>query len=181
MGQPSRPRFQLGTPVRPLSVATLRLAVCLLATASLSGCSGSRFGDQLARSFSAPEPAASPPATNSTATGTPIASGAATSVKPDTAKRADVPAAVRPPAAIADTQKPAPSGPPAPYRVTLRLPAADSSAPAERVTQALRAAGVTFEVETIERISASGDGSGSAGDSGNGVGAPRRMPAPPAR
>ncbi len=46
---------------------------------------------------------------------------------------------------------------PAPYRVTILLPQADASAPAEVVTQALRAAGVPFEVETIERI-----GSGSS-------------------
>ena len=46
---------------------------------------------------------------------------------------------------------------PAPYRVTIRLPQADPSAPAEVVTEALRAAGVPFEVETIERM-----GSGTA-------------------
>jgi hypothetical protein len=37
--------------------------------------------------------------------------------------------------------------------VTILLPQADSAAPAEVVTQALRAAGVPFEVETIERLS----------------------------
>jgi hypothetical protein len=36
--------------------------------------------------------------------------------------------------------------------VTILLPQADSAAPAEVVTQALRAAGVPFEVETIERL-----------------------------
>ncbi|MFM7171327.1 MAG: hypothetical protein ACKOYH_10885 [Cyanobium sp.] len=41
---------------------------------------------------------------------------------------------------------------PSPYRVTLRLPVADPSAPAEAVTQALRTAGISFEVETIERV-----------------------------
>jgi hypothetical protein len=39
--------------------------------------------------------------------------------------------------------------------VTILLPQADSAAPAEVVTQALRAAGVPFEVETIERLSRS--------------------------
>jgi hypothetical protein len=39
-----------------------------------------------------------------------------------------------------------------PYRITLKLPGADPSAPAEAVTEALRAAGLRFEVETIERI-----------------------------
>lgn len=41
---------------------------------------------------------------------------------------------------------------PTPYRLLLRLPAADPAAPAEAVTQALRAAGILFEVETIERL-----------------------------
>ena len=41
---------------------------------------------------------------------------------------------------------------PQPYRVILRLPSADPSAPAEAVTKALRAAGLPFEVETIERL-----------------------------
>jgi len=50
----------------------------------------------------------------------------------------------------------------APYRVTLKLPGADPSAPAEVVTRALRAAGVSFEVETIERIGASSDGANSS-------------------
>ena len=42
---------------------------------------------------------------------------------------------------------------PQPYRITIKLSAANPSAPAEKVTQALRAAGVTFEVEKIEIIS----------------------------
>jgi hypothetical protein len=45
------------------------------------------------------------------------------------------------------------SGQALPYRVILRLPRADPSAPAEAVTRALRAAGIPFEVETIERAS----------------------------
>ncbi|WP_411876094.1 hypothetical protein [Vulcanococcus limneticus] len=36
------------------------------------------------------------------------------------------------------------------------MPGADPSAPAEAVTRALRAAGVSFEVETIERIAPGG-------------------------
>jgi hypothetical protein len=53
-------------------------------------------------------------------------------------------------------QRPAAPAPanPSPYRVTIRLPQADPSAPAEVVTEALRAAGVPFEVETIERMGA---------------------------
>lgn len=51
---------------------------------------------------------------------------------------------------------PQPSRSAVPYRVTLRLPQADPSAPAEGLTEALRAAGVAFEVETIERLQAGG-------------------------
>ena len=41
---------------------------------------------------------------------------------------------------------------PQPYRITIKLSKANPSAPAEVVTKALRAAGVSFEVEMIERI-----------------------------
>jgi hypothetical protein len=41
---------------------------------------------------------------------------------------------------------------PAPYRITIKLVGADPAAPAEAVTEALRAAGVPFEVEMIERV-----------------------------
>ena len=62
-----------------------------------------------------------------------------------------VPGAARKPAP-ARPARPRRSAPPAPYRVTIKLPAADPSAPAEVLTQALRAAGLAFEVETIERV-----------------------------
>ncbi len=41
---------------------------------------------------------------------------------------------------------------PKPYRIILRLSGANPSAPAETVTEALRTAGVQFEVEKIERF-----------------------------
>ncbi len=41
---------------------------------------------------------------------------------------------------------------PKPYRIILRLSGANPSAPAETVTEALRKAGVQFEVEKIERF-----------------------------
>ena len=41
---------------------------------------------------------------------------------------------------------------PQPYRIILKLSAANPSAPAETVTKALRKAGVKFEVEKIERF-----------------------------
>jgi len=61
--------------------------------------------------------------------------------------------------------------PPAPYRITIQLPAADPSAPAEAVTEALRKAGVPFEVEMIERVSANGTAANQAP-------MPRPAPAP---
>ena len=42
-----------------------------------------------------------------------------------------------------------------PYRIMIRLSAADPAAPAEGVTEALRRAGIGFEVETIEKVPAS--------------------------
>ena len=41
---------------------------------------------------------------------------------------------------------------PQPYRIILKLSGANPSAPAETVTEALRKAGVEFEVEKIERL-----------------------------
>tara|TARA_Y100001968_G_scaffold175135_1_gene160505 strand:- start:249 stop:710 length:462 start_codon:yes stop_codon:yes gene_type:complete len=41
---------------------------------------------------------------------------------------------------------------PQPYRIILKLPGVNPSAPAETVTEALRKAGVQFEVEKIERF-----------------------------
>ena len=45
---------------------------------------------------------------------------------------------------------------PQPYRIILRLSGANPSAPAETVTEALRKAGVQFEVEKIERFDEEG-------------------------
>ncbi len=135
--------------------------VSLLLAAGVSGCSGTPFGDQLSRSFS------QPPAT-------PAAPAAKPAAAPPAAKPASQAQTPRSeptkPAA-----KPAPAAPPltpAPYRVTIKLPAADPSSPAEAVTDALRQAGVAFEVETIERVPAAGAATA----------APlRTTPAPPAR
>ncbi len=41
---------------------------------------------------------------------------------------------------------------PQPYRITIKLSGANPSAPAESVTKALRKAGVSFEVEKIEKV-----------------------------
>ena len=132
------------------------LAPLLLATA-LAGCSGTPFGDQLSRSFSQP-PAA--PETPQAAKPAPQPTAAAPETKPAPAPEP----APKPAPAVAPSA-------PAPYRVTIKLPAADPSSPAEAVTDALRQAGVAFEVETIERVPAAADAPA----------APVRTPAPPAR
>jgi hypothetical protein len=144
---------------------TLLPVLPLLSMVALAGCSGTPFGDQLSRSFSTP-PAAPPtprPAAPAAAPGKPAgpaAGAAATKPKPATT-------ATPPPRPL----RAVPSATPAPYRVTIKLPAADPAAPAERVTEALRAAGVSFEVETIERVKPGGDG----------YGTPQRSAAPPPR
>ena len=60
----------------------------------------------------------------------------------------------RPTTAVA-TDRPEPKPTPErtlPYRIMIRLSAADPAAPAEGVTEALRRAGIGFEVETIEKV-----------------------------
>jgi hypothetical protein len=147
-----------------------------LALISLSGCSGTPFGDQLSRSFSQPS-ASPPPATRPAATASSSGSGPS-GTKPGSPVAS--PATQAPAAGAADGQLPAAArrpplpaavATPAPYRVTIQLPAADPSSPAEAVTDALRAAGVAFEVESIERVPASAEPPA----------APVRSPAPPPR
>ena len=138
---------------------------CLLGalslTALLSGCSGTPFGDQLARSFSDP-PAASPVRPAPAPDTVPAKPKVESKIEPKPAAKS-APAAK--PVPVAAPSKPAP------YRVTIKLPAADPSAPAEVVTQALRAAGLSFEVESIERVSNGGDAS--AGPTRTAAPAPR--------
>jgi hypothetical protein len=149
------------------------MALMLLQT----GCTGTPFGDSLSRSFPAagsPDPPASQtgaavqaPPVNAAPIGTgsqppggqPPASGAATKAQkspltPGAPKTAGGTPASAPAVAPGESQvrKSAPAARPLPYRVTIRLPEADPSAPAEAVTKALRATGMAFEVETIERI-----------------------------
>ena len=144
-----------------------RTLLPLLPVVALAGCSGTPFGDQLSRSFSTPQaaPPAPRPAVPAAAPGKPAGTAAA---KP----KPNAPAV--PAAPATNPSRPlraVPSATPAPYRVTIKLPAADPAAPAERVTEALRAAGVSFEVETIERVKPGGDG----------YGTPQRSAAPPPR
>ena len=152
-------------PLRPLTTLVLVLA------ALLAGCSGTPLGEGLSRSF--PGGGGTEPADTAAGAGDPTAAAPATADAPapsgpTSAQPAAGDSAASP--ATATDRKPAPpQGQPArpaagggaaaavPYRLVLRLPQADPAAPAEVVTDALRAAGVSFEVETIERLSGGGD------------------------
>ena len=125
-------------------MAPLRWGSLVLLAAALAGCQGTPLGDQLSRSFSSPLPAAA----SADKTAAPAPTQPAEPKKEEKKPVAQKPAPKPPEAPAA----PRPSAPPAPYRVTIKLPAADPSAPAEVLTQALRAAGLAFEVETIERV-----------------------------
>jgi len=146
-------------------MACRRLPLLLAAgcAITLAGCSGTPFGDQLARSFSgAPSGAQSPGGVKSPDSAKATDTATATNGNPAAATDSAKPAQAKPPANQAPparTQLPAPKPlplprPPAPadYRVTIKLPSVDHSAPAEALTKALRSAGLSFEVETIERV-----------------------------
>lgn len=133
-----------------MAKALLRFLLGTGALLVLGGCSGTPFGDQLAGSFS--NPTAPATGTQPRATATPAAPAPPVAPGPNRPATATKPpsAPVAKPITSANTLQPAP------YRVTIKLPSADPSAPAEVVTQALRAAGVSFEVETIERVRGNG-------------------------
>jgi hypothetical protein len=173
-------------------------AAALVLPLLLAGCQGTPFGDRLSASFPGGPATDTPPPRQ-----VPAAAG---SPRPDPAIVPRTPAAPKPrapragsPGAAAPAASPAapPAGaaPPtaarptaatplsraaatAPYRITLRLPLADPAAPAEGVTQALRAAGVPFEVETIERMNPANSPAAPEAPPG---GVPAVRPAPPPR
>jgi len=130
-----------------------------------------------------PSAAASPPGGGRApvpGTSSPGSTGLGSSAAPSSA-----PGSKKPPGAsagkpLATQAKPTPlPTAPSPYRVTIRLPQADPSAPAEGVTQALRSAGIPFEVETIERVKGA---AASQPEAAQGTAAaPAVRPAPPPR
>ena len=136
---------------RPLLVGLLPLL--------LVGCSSTPLGQQLGASFDAPPPAEPKPAAKLEPAIKPVPLQQPKAEEP---KADPEPAPPAEPAADATAEpEPEPKAEPEqaaeprdpqPYRVILRLPSADPSAPAEAVTKALRAAGLPFEVETIERL-----------------------------
>ena len=126
----------------------------VLLGAALAGCSNTPVGRQLGESFGAAAPVAAEPAP-AVVTAPEPESKSQPAPKPEPEP---VQISQATPQAQQEEAKPAaqaaarPQLEPLPYRLVLKLPAVDPSAPAEAVTQALRAAGLPFEVETIERI-----------------------------
>ncbi|MDM7936371.1 MAG: hypothetical protein QUV06_02805 [Cyanobium sp. CZS 48M] len=179
---------------RPLARGLSQVGLVAFLLAALAGCTDTPLGERLAGSFGAPAtPAAGAGATpgaaapgpapaSGTAPAPATASASPASPAPPNADAAAKPggaAAAKPPGAGAakpageTASKPAkPAAASAAYRITIKLPGADPSAPAEVVTEALRAAGVSFEVETIERMPSAG---------GAGTAAPTSSPAPAPR
>ena len=126
----------------------------LLALMLLQACDGTPFGQRLSDSFDDPtaQPSSEDAAQSVQVKPEPVeeAPVETDSVKKDSEKaealdtkaveiKADLPRAM--------------TGRTLPYRITIRLSSADPAAPAEGVTEALRKAGIGFEVETIEKIS----------------------------
>ena len=130
---------------RPLLVGLLPLL--------LVGCSSTPLGQQLGASFDAPPPAEPTPAAKLEPAIKPVPPQQPKEEEPQSDPEPAAEATPAPePEPKAEPEQTAEPRDPQPYRVILRLPSADPSAPAEAVTKALRAAGLPFEVETIERL-----------------------------
>ena len=134
---------------RPLLVGLLPLL--------LVGCSSTPLGQQLGASFDAPPQAEPKPAAKLEPAIKPVPLQQPKAEEPKADPEPAPPAepaadATAEPEPKAEPEQAAEPRDPQPYRVILRLPSADPSAPAEAVTKALRAAGLPFEVETIERL-----------------------------
>ena len=130
--------------------------VWLLPLALLQACAGSPVAEELQRSFDAPEltvsgavePVPDQPVLDQNLKDRPqeVQGEVTVAADSDVDFAPDVEASVDPQLTTRSLQ------PPAPYRITLRLAAADPAAPAEAVTRALRQSEVVFSVERIERI-----------------------------
>ncbi|MFM9046135.1 MAG: hypothetical protein ACKOOH_00450, partial [Cyanobium sp.] len=163
--------------IRPLQArwrgVKVAMFTCALPLFSwLSGCAGTPWGDKLSGSFPTPPAQATPeqaspqePQPTQPPLGSLSKDGAlpqpdsspSRQLKSKTSPTKGTPGGQPPGEQSPKMAAPQPKAPtvasaPSPYRVTLRLPVADPSAPAEAVTQALRTAGISFEVETIERV-----------------------------
>lgn len=191
---------------RGLSLWAVAWSLPLLS--SLSGCAGTPWGDSLSGSFPTPPvqatgaqggdqvsksqdaeapsgspspgPAAQPGGAARAPSRAPFSStpGAGGKSKDPEAPKTEAPKSESPKTAPSKPKPPPLATAVSPYRVTIRLPQADPSAPAEGVTEALRMAGIPFEVETIERVAGAAAQSSEASPPGAG---PSVRPAPPPR
>tara|TARA_Y100000589_G_scaffold180209_1_gene170580 strand:+ start:601 stop:1104 length:504 start_codon:yes stop_codon:yes gene_type:complete len=134
----------------------------------MQACDGTSFGQRLSESFDSQAGEISPAAAQSDSTDGDSAlsvTAAKTSepdkrVDSDKAKASESEAETKTASgeqatAVAANERPDPRPVPErarPYRIIIRLSAADPAAPAEGVTDALRRAGIGFEVETIEKV-----------------------------
>ena len=134
----------------------------------MQACDGTSFGQRLSESFDSQAGEISPAAAQSDSTDgdSELSVTAAKTSEPD--KRVDSDkakaseseaetqtASAEQATAVAANERPDPRPVPErarPYRIIIRLSAADPAAPAEGVTDALRRAGIGFEVETIEKV-----------------------------
>ncbi len=132
--------------------------VWLLSLVLLQACAGSPVAEELQRSFDAPEltvsgavePVPDQPVLDQNLKNRPLEVQTEVTVAADADSDVDVAPDVE---ASVDPQLTTRSlQPSAPYRITLRLAAADPADPAEAVTRALRQSEVVFSVERIERI-----------------------------
>ena len=143
------------------------LPAVLLALMAVQACDGTPFGQQLSDSFdgSSSESASGNPQPSVQSRAESVRSVKEEPVEPVSVEEVSVgddsgkQDSVKAEAAESKTMKTETSPLPSktrrrlPYRITLRLFSADPAAPAEGVTEALRKAGIGFEVETIEKSS----------------------------
>ena len=134
----------------------------------MQACDGTSFGQRLSESFDSQAGEISPAAAQSDSTDGDSAlsvTAAKTSepdkrVDSDKAKASESEAETKTASgeqatAVVANERPDPRPVPErarPYRIIIRLSASDPAAPAEGVTDALRRAGIGFEVETIEKV-----------------------------
>ena len=134
----------------------------------MQACDGTSFGQRLSESFDSQAGEISPADAQSDSTDgdSELSVTAAKTSEPDKRVDSDKAKASESEAetktasgeqatAVAANERPDPRPVPErarPYRIIIRLSAADPAAPAEGVTDALRRAGIGFEVETIEKV-----------------------------
>ena len=118
----------------------------------LQGCANTPIAQDLEQRFSEPVPITATPA-DVPVPSEPIATGDQQIQQPKTQEEPGQ--AQQPSTTLPVVDPPALLLQPQPYRITIRLSAADPSAPAEMVTRALRRSNVPFAVERIESIAPS--------------------------